>query len=107
MKNIVLHFSLVGKVREIKVGKERTNADLANGIKKVIQQQFGDRPILFMSEDIILSDERYPSYYIAGWFTGDNKELVVIDHGNSMKSARQSLFASINNIDWDSCAKEF
>jgi len=61
-------------------------------------------------EDILPEYRPYPEYFAAGWFISQNvvgesegigSELVLVSHGNSLESAKNSLMIALSNTSWD------
>jgi hypothetical protein len=112
----MLHFTLVGKVKELgNVPREHTNSDVLECIRQRVEEHFGSRPTLIIEKEALENETtQYPDCYIAGWFISETpinesdigSELVLIEHGSSMKAARQALMASIKTVDWDATAKD-
>lgn len=86
---------------------EWTNSDTLQHVKSSVEQHFGRRPIYVVNENKLLAGS-YPKFYCAGWFYSDNTntELVIVDHGSDMKTARENMMRSITSkVDWTSCSE--
>lgn len=112
MQKVKLLFTLIGKSdswqRKMTPEKivECKNSDTLSYVCDVVSQQFGNRALVVVNQNR-LEYGTYPTYYSAGWFIseGDNaSELVVIDHGDTMKDATNSMFESIRNMNWNELA---
>lgn len=109
MHKIKLHFTLVGKPDEWRrnlpdgINFGWTNKDTVEFVKETVCNYFGNRSIIMMHENIMTNSTNYPKFYAAGWFINvDYKsELVVISHGETMKSAINSVIESVKLLDWE------
>jgi hypothetical protein len=95
--------------------KDFSNEEILFMVESQIVEQFGKRP-LFIHDKKNVSRENYdyPKFYAAGWFVSDDpvtdteaigSELVVVAHGDDMKSARDTMMRAISTVDWDNLAK--
>lgn len=110
MVKVELQFSLVG-VSEIYKreldGEETTAKDTLSYVHKTIVDQFGDRALIIANENELKSSGVYPKNYAAGWFLYNGAELVVVDHGNTMKTAYNNMIESAKKVDWDNEPRKF
>lgn len=116
MRKVRLVFVLVGNPR---VGndvfpKDCTNENLFNRVRKQVAEQFGDRAIVFVDEKRLKEITGfYPRFYAAGMFVGDPinsntfSELILVAHGDTIKSSQKRLMDEVQNIDWDTVAKDY
>ena len=109
MRQVKLHFTLVGKTREWSrnlpsgINLEWTNKDSLDFVKETVVSYFGNRALVVMHEDTITGHINYPEFYAAGWFIDVDveSEMVVVSHGNTMKSAVSNMIESVKSLDWD------
>lgn len=113
---VSLMFTLVGKTVDSLTKKAKivfsqdgdwTNSDTLSYVKSSVEKHFGNRPLHVVNENRLLAGS-YPKYYCAGWFYSQSmgNELVLVDHGSDMKTARENMMRSIvDKIDWTSLAK--
>lgn len=107
-----LHFTLVGKSNEWKrnmpkgVEAEFTNNDTLSFVRDTVSGQFGSRALVIVNEQLLSNDMRpYPEFYAAGWFVSEEnpeRELVLVEHGDSMEAANKAMMDSVSTIDWES-----
>ena len=116
-RKVRINFTLVGKAcPDFKPIKDISNKEIFYWIESKVQDHFGkERPLFFIEEKSLLMEaRRYPGFYSAGWFVSDDpitdsegvgSELVVIAHGESMKTAQSAMMIAVGNTDWDNLAK--
>lgn len=116
-RKVRVNVTLVGKARpKFKSLKDLTNKEIFYWMESQVLDQFGsERPLFICDEEMVLIEGRkYPEFYSAGWFVSDDpvsgtegigSELVVVAHGDSMKSAQEAVMAAIGNTSWDNLAK--
>jgi hypothetical protein len=105
----MLNFRLLGRsYQKIQVGEEEETVYMA---EKEVKNQFGNRPIFIPKQ---CSNNLYPKMYAAGWAISNEcidgseggSELVVIAHGETMKTANENMILTITNIDWKKHARD-
>lgn len=113
---VKLNFILVGKsiswkrnmTREKQI--EFRNSATLSFVRDTVINQFGNRALVIINESVLESNTIiYPKFYSAGWFISegdDSRELVVIDHGNTMEAANKAVIESVKVIDWQSCSRK-
>ena len=111
---VKLHFTLAGKSnmwkRHLPKGilLDSTDKDTLEYVKETVANQFGDRAMVIVNEHSLSKGVgSYPEYYVAGWFVSEDTnpvELVIVDHGRTMKDAQEAMLASVQVIDWTSYA---
>lgn len=114
MIKVKLTHTLVGRTIDPKETETLNNSDRLNVVLGFVEDQFGDRPVHILDGNLVLEDgNKYPSHFAAGWFIGEglkdgkkNSELVVVGHGNSLKTAREYLMNCMKNVDWQGLAKD-
>ena len=95
--------------------KDLSNEEILFMVESQIIEQFGKRP-LFVSDkkNVSIPNISYPLFYAAGWFVSDDpiletegtcSELVIVTHGEDMKSARDAMMRTASMVDWDNLAK--
>lgn len=114
-RKVKISLTLVGKSRYGSDNfKDLSNEEILLMIENQITEQFGARPIFVHNRKKVSSDFQYPEFYAAGWFVSDDpisntngvgSELVVVAHGENMKSAKSSMMQAISTVDWDKLAK--
>ena len=94
--------------------KDFSNESILYLVESQINFHFGKRPLLISDRELVLINRRkYPQFYAAGWFVSNeprdetNKngsELVVVAHGEDMKSAKEAMIRAAENSDWNNLA---
>jgi hypothetical protein len=111
---VSINMIMVSKLyRSIKDVHELSNKLMISKVHDQINIHFGNRPVLITDEDIVtLPNRTYPEFFAAGWFIrkDDEKdtgsELVVVAHGNSMKTAQYNMMREIKSLDWNKSARK-
>ncbi|MHA2280295.1 MAG: hypothetical protein ACXAC5_05550 [Promethearchaeota archaeon] len=95
--------------------KDFSNEDVLFLVESQVVEQFGKRPIFISDKkNVTFEGREYPPFYAAGWFISDNpitetdgngSELVVIAHGEDMKSAKDAMMRAISTVEWDNLAR--
>jgi len=118
MRQVRLNFSLVGKTNQF-IGQfpkaERDsllNDVVLDMVKEQVKFHFGDRACTVHNESALGFIGKYPEYYAAGWFVSEDTprngtDLIVIAHGESMKSARNAMMEAVRMTDWDNLASSY
>lgn len=115
-RKVKISLILIGKSHyNYNKSKELNNEEILSMIENQIVKQFGERPLFVVDRESITFDANsYPKFYAAGWFTSDDpitdtsgiaSELVIVAHGEDMKTARTSLMNAVPSIHWDNFAK--
>lgn len=115
-RKVKISLILIGKSRfNYNKSKESNNEEILSMIENQVVEQFGERPLFVVDrESVALDINSYPKFYAAGWFISDDpitdtsgvaSELIVIAHGENMKTARASLMDAVSSIQWDNFAK--
>lgn len=118
MKQVRLNFSLVGKTNQFLKQFPKTEIDnvlnevVLDMVKEQVNFHFGNRACFVHDQATLELSGKYPEYYAAGWFVsedspGHGTDLVVIGHGESMKSAQQAVMDAVRSTDWDSLASSY
>ena len=94
--------------------KDFSNESVLYLVESQVNFHFGKRPLFISDKELVLIERRkYPQFYAAGWFVSNkptddsNKsgsELVVIAHGEDMKSAKEAMIRAAENSDWNNLA---
>jgi hypothetical protein len=95
--------------------KDLSNEEILFMIENQIIDQFGKRPLFIHDkESVSFEAQKYPKFYAAGWFVseepvtdtdGIGSELVVVAHGEDMKTARLSMMRAVSMVKWNKFAK--
>lgn len=118
MRQVSLNFSLVGKTNQFVSQFPKAERDnilndvILDMVKEQVNFHFGDRACVVHNEAALGFAGRYPEYYAAGWFVsedspGHGSDLVVIAHGESMKSARNEMMEAVRVTDWEELASRY
>lgn len=114
-RKVKMDFILVGRsYRNSKELEEFNSIDFLYHVQNQIKSHFGYRAV-YISDEIRVSmnNLKYPEFYAAGWFISDQpiadtqgkgSELVIVSHGDSMKSAKNSMIKTVEYVKWDELA---
>lgn len=117
MRQVKVHFSLVGKTNEcVRALSVQDDVDVSTEtileqIKRDVRFHFGERNIVVHQEKLMLMGS-LPDFYAASWFVSEDEgrkgtDLVVLAHGSSMKSAQDAVFDAVRMMDWDEVASSY
>lgn len=77
----------------------RDNAETFMNVVEDIRFYFSKSDLSIVDMEVLTDNRnKYPSFYCAGYYTDGEKELVLVEHAESMKSAYQGLDCSFKNI---------
>lgn len=118
MRQVRLNFSLVGKTKQFLNQFPKAEVDnvpndvILDMVKEQVGFHFGNRSYVVHNQTTLELGSKYPEYYAAGWFVsegspGHGTDLVVIAHGENMKSAQQAVMDAVRLTDWDSLASSY